>query len=57
MATPNVDEEGPDEAKVELIVKMFMRQAKTDQAPKESERVLKCIIEVAEALYGEDSVR
>ena len=54
MAKPIVDDEGPDEAKVEFIVKMFMRQAKTNQAPKESERALKCIIEVAEALYGED---
>ena len=35
LAKPNVDDECPDEAKVELIVKMFMRQAKTNQAPKE----------------------
>ena len=34
LAKPNVDDECPDEAKVDFIVKMFMRQAKTNQAPK-----------------------
>ena len=54
LAIPNDEDEGPDETKDELIVKMLMRQAKTNRAPKESERALKCIIEVAEALCGED---
>ena len=57
MAKPIVDDEGRDEAKVDFILKMFMQQAKTNQAPKESKRALKCIIGIAEALYGEDSAR
>ena len=50
MAKQNVDEESPDETKVEFIVKMLTRQATTNRAPKESERALKCIIKVSEAL-------
>ena len=34
IAIPIVDDEGPDEAKSESVVKMFMQQAKTNQAPK-----------------------
>ena len=36
MLKPTVDDKGPDEGKVELIVEMSMRQAKTNQAPKSS---------------------
>ena len=54
LAKPNVDDKGLDEAKLAFIAKIFMRQVKTNQAPKESERALKSIIEVAEALHGED---
>ena len=54
LAKPNVDDEGPDEARLEFIVKMFIRQAKTNQPPKEGERALKCIMEVTEALHGGD---